>query len=134
MEVYAQDQQLLCMHIVIDLAGDLAGPLYGGITCGQFNWFLETALHIVEVSECGEWLSISVPNFQLLLLVLRSALHGLTPILDKAFQCCVSEVVSLPILLQVHVDKGMKDGHKITFRGDSNQVRTVAKPATADPH
>lgn len=26
------------------------------------------------------------------------------------------------LMIQVHVDKGVKDGHKITFRGESNQV------------
>ena len=26
------------------------------------------------------------------------------------------------LVLQVHVDKGMKDGQRITFRGESNQV------------
>ncbi len=26
-------------------------------------------------------------------------------------------------ILEVHIEKGMKDGHKITFHGESNQVR-----------
>ena len=41
---------------------------------------------------------------------------------DRCKKCNAEKVIRDRKVLEVHVDKGMKDGHKFTFRGDSNQV------------
>ncbi|XP_041378865.1 LOW QUALITY PROTEIN: dnaJ homolog subfamily A member 1-like [Gigantopelta aegis] len=40
---------------------------------------------------------------------------------DKCKECYGHKVVSDKKILEVHVDKGMKDGDKVTFRGESTQ-------------
>ena len=41
---------------------------------------------------------------------------------DRCRKCDAEKVMRERKILEVHVDKGMKDGQKITFRGESNQV------------
>ena len=41
---------------------------------------------------------------------------------DRCKKCDAEKVVRDRKVLEVHVDKGMKDGHKFHFRGESNQV------------
>ncbi len=44
---------------------------------------------------------------------------------DRCKTCNGRKVVRDRKLLEVHIDKGMKDGQKITFRGESNQVMSL---------
>ena len=46
----------------------------------------------------------------------------LCPEKDQCKKCNADKVIRDRKVLEVHVDKGMKDGHKFYFRGDSNQV------------
>ena len=41
---------------------------------------------------------------------------------DRCQTCNGQKVVRDRKILEVHIDKGMKDGQKIVFRGESNQV------------
>ncbi len=41
---------------------------------------------------------------------------------DRCQTCNGNKVARDRKILEVHIDKGMKDGQKITFRGESNQV------------
>ena len=41
---------------------------------------------------------------------------------DRCKKCDADKVVRERKVLEVHIDKGMKDGHKFNFRGESNQV------------
>ena len=43
---------------------------------------------------------------------------------DRCKKCDADKVVRERKVLEVHIDKGMKDGHKFHFRGESNQVHT----------
>ena len=47
---------------------------------------------------------------------------ALSPEKDKCKKCNADKVVRDRKVLEVHIDKGMKDGHKVTFHGESNQV------------
>jgi DnaJ family protein A protein 1 len=40
---------------------------------------------------------------------------------DRCKKCDADKVVRERKVLEVHIDKGMKDGHKFNFRGESNQ-------------
>ncbi len=44
---------------------------------------------------------------------------------DRCQTCNGMKVARDRKILEVHIDKGMKDGQKITFRGESNQVRKL---------
>ena len=41
---------------------------------------------------------------------------------DKCKECKGKKVISETKILEVHVDKGMKDGQKIPFRGEGDQL------------
>ena len=41
---------------------------------------------------------------------------------DKCKQCKGKKVTNESKILEVHVDKGMKDGQKIPFRGEGDQL------------
>ena len=44
---------------------------------------------------------------------------------DRCQKCNGQKVVRDRKILEVHIEKGMKDGQKIVFRGESNQVRRL---------
>ena len=46
---------------------------------------------------------------------------------DRCKKCDADKVVRERKVLEVHIDKGMKDGHKFNFRGESNQVCKMAE-------
>ena len=41
---------------------------------------------------------------------------------DRCKECKGKKVTNETKILEVHVDKGMKDGQKITFRGEGDQL------------
>ena len=43
---------------------------------------------------------------------------------DRCKKCDADKVIRERTILEVHIEKGMKDGHKINFHGESNQVYT----------
>ena len=45
-----------------------------------------------------------------------------TPSQDRCRQCMGKKVVRERKILEVHITKGMKDGQKITFSGEGDQV------------
>ena len=45
-------------------------------------------------------------------------------------KCQAEKVVRERKVLEVHIDKGMKDGHKFHFRGESNQVIYAIRTCT----
>ena len=53
--------------------------------------------------------------------------HNFSSDKDRCAKCDAEKVVRERKILEVHIEKGMKDGHKITFRGESNQASLRAR-------
>ena len=46
---------------------------------------------------------------------------------DRCKTCHGKKVVKENKILEVHIDKGMKDGQKVTFRGEGDQTVTTLR-------